>query len=80
MDVCIAEGGDALDLAPRDSRWLQRQHRLEDGVELCYARHGCDVRRQDRYSLLQPISAVPSIEEIITVAESTTKCFGSKGK
>lgn len=45
LDICIAEGGDALDLAPSDSRWLQRQHRLEDDLEFCYARHGCGVRR-----------------------------------
>ena len=45
MDVCIAKSGDTLDLASSDSRWLQRQHRLEDGVEFCYARHGRDVRR-----------------------------------
>ena len=45
LNVCIAEGGDALDLATSDSRWLQRQHRLEDDLEFCYARHGCGVRR-----------------------------------
>ena len=45
LDICIAESGDALDFATGDSRRLQRQHGLKNGVELCYARHGCDVRR-----------------------------------
>ena len=77
LDVCVTESGDALDFACSDSGWLQRQHRLQDGVELCYARHGCNVRR--RYSLLQAASAGPWIEET-NYGRSTTMLLASRGQ
>ena len=68
MNVCIAESSDALDFTSSDSRWFQSQHGLKNVVELCYARHGRGCKEVDRYSLLQPNSAVPLVGEQITTA------------